>query len=283
MNLSHFSKASPATSQYVRYYLQRTLQLGTSTFIQPVPARSAPVLDFEFGAPVEIRSLGTGVTRTAEPAAIVGLLTHQRNQLLLRGKLETFVIVLQPTAMRRLFGLPAPDLINCDHAVHAVLGAVVSALQERLGNASSFEERVQIADRFVSGKSFKTRHAEPIELVVMEMMRTHGGCRIDSLAQHTGLSTRNFQRIFQQSIGVSPKLFARILRFEAALKTKAALPHISWTAVAQEFGYHDQMHMIHDFRHLSGETPTGILAQAEAVFAPQIDLAAQQNPERMLL
>jgi AraC-like DNA-binding protein len=283
MHLSRFSKSSAATREYIRCYVQREVQLGTCTFIQPVLARAAHVLDFEFGAPIEIRRLGTDVTRTAEPAALVGLQTHRRNELLIRGNVETFVIVFQPAAIHQLFGLPARDVTDSDHAAHAVLGAAGSALQQRLGNARSFEERVLIADQFISSQSFRAAGTDPIELVAKEIMRSHGGCRIDSLAHHTGLSIRNFQRTFQQHVGVSPKLFARIVRFEAALKTKAALPDMSWTTVAHEFGYHDQMHMIHDFQLLSGEAPTGILGQVEALFAPQIDPAAQEDPERLLL
>ena len=142
---------------------------------------------------------------------------------------------------------------------------------------------MQIADQFIAYHRFRPPANDSIELVAMEIMRKHGGCRIDSLAHHTGLSIRNFQRRFEESVGISPQLFARIVRFEAALKTKAALPHLSWTMVAHEFGYHDQMHMIHDFQHLSGETPTGILRQAEAVFASQMNPGAQDTPERMLL
>jgi AraC-like DNA-binding protein len=283
MNVSQFSHPSTETQPYVRCYVQRRLQLGASTFVQPVPARAAHVLDFEFGGPIEIRRLGTDITRTAEPAALVGLLTYQRNQLLVRGNVETFVIFFQPAAIHQLFGLPPLDLINRDYAAHAVLGPVVSALQEQLGNARSFGERVQIADQFIVTQSFRAATNDPIELVAKEIMRNDGGCRIDSLAHHAGLSIRNFQRMFQQRVGVSPKLFARIVRFEAALKSKAARPHLSWTMVAHEFGYHDQMHMIHDFQQLSGETPSGILGQAEAIFAPQIDPGARDNPERLLL
>ena len=82
---------------------------------------------------------------------------------------------------------------------------------------------------------------------------------------------------------MSPKLYARIVRFESALKTKAAFPQISWTTVAHEFGYHDQMHMVHDFQQLSGEAPTSILVHAEAVLAPQIDFASQQDPDLLAL
>ena len=70
----------------------------------------------------------------------------------------------------------------------------------------------------------------------------------------------NFQRVFLERVGVSPKLFSRIVRFEAALKSKTASPHVSWTTVAQECGFHDQMHLIHDFRQFSGEIPTNVLA-----------------------
>jgi AraC-like DNA-binding protein len=283
MNVSQFSGSSTQTKRYVRCYVQRTLRLGASILIHPVPARAAHVLDFEFGGPIGICRLGTDITRTAEPAALVGLQTSQRYQLLIEGNVESFVIVFQPAAIHQLFGLPPLDLINSAHAAHAVLGALVSALHERLGNTHSFQERVQIADQFIASQSFRAPANDPIEFVAKEIVQSHGGCRIDSLAHNTGQSISTFQRMFKQRVGISPKLFARIVRFEAALKTKAALPHLSWTMIAHEFGYHDQMHMTHDFHHLSGETPTGILGQAEAVFAPQIDPGAQDNPERLLL
>src|SRR5690348_7594129 len=103
MNVSQFSRPSLQTRRYVRCYLQRTLRLGTSTLIQPVPARAAHVLDFEFGGPIGIHRVGTDITRTAESAALVGLQTYQRGQLLIRGTIETFVIVFQPAAIHQLF------------------------------------------------------------------------------------------------------------------------------------------------------------------------------------
>jgi len=233
------------------------------------------MLSFQFGGPVGVRFYGTDVTRTAETAALIGPQTHQRCQLVIRGEVETFVVVFRPSAFHRLFGLPAVETINRDHAAHAVLGAAVLALREELGNAYSFQERVQIADQFIISQMSRAHAASSIELAANEIVLNHGGCRIDSLVQHTGLSMRNFQRAFQQRIGLSPKLYSRIVRFESALKAKAASPHLSWMTIAHQFGYHDQMHMIHDFRQLAGETPTSLLATAEAVLRPQIDSAPQ--------
>jgi AraC-like DNA-binding protein len=282
MHLSRFSESSKATKRYVRLYVQREAQLGISTFMHPVPARSAHLLDFEFGGPIEIHTSDTNLTRTAETAALVGLQTSQRNQLLIRGNVESFVIFFQPAAIHQLFRLPPGDIVNRDHAAHLVLGAAVSELHQRLGNAGSFQERVQIADQFISSYSFRAPAPNRIELSAHEIMRNRGACRIDGLAHHAGLSIRNFQRMFRQQIGLSPKLYARIVRFESALKTKASSSHRSWTTIAHEFGYHDQMHMIHDFQQLSGETPTGILGQMETVFEPQIHLPAQ-DPNLLVL
>ena len=283
MHLSRSGTPSNAASQFVQLYLQREAQLGATVLIHPVPARSAHMLSFQFGGPVGVRFYGTDVTRIAETAALIGPQTHQRCQLIVRGHVETFVIVFRPSAIYRLFGLPAVETIDRDHAAHAVLGASVSALTGELGNARSFQQRVQIADRFIIRWSSRAHAAGSIELAANEIALVHGECRIDSLVEHTGLSIRSFQRMFQQRIGVPAKLYSRIVRFESALKAKAASPHLSWMTVAHQFGYHDQMHMVHDFRQFSGEAPTRLLVAAEAVLGPQIDAAPEPDTHLLQL
>jgi len=237
------------------------------------------MLSFQFGGPVQVRLYGSDVARTAESAALIGPQTYQRCQLIVRGNVETFVIVFRASAVHQLFGLPAVETTNRDHAARAVLGSAGSEFREKLGNARTFQERVRIADQFITKQSCRASAASSIELAANEIMRNHGECRIDALVDQTGLSVRSFQRIFKQRIGVSAKLYARIVRFESALKTKAAFPRISWTTVAHRFGYHDHMHMVHDFQQFSGEAPTSLLLNAKAVLAPQIVSASQQDPD----
>jgi transcriptional regulator GlxA family with amidase domain len=80
------------------------------------------------------------------------------------------------------------------------------------------------------------------------------------LAGCAGLSVRQFERRFLDEIGIAPKLFARVTRYQSALDAKIASPDLSWLTIAHGFGYHDQMHMIRDSQRLSGETPGGILS-----------------------
>jgi hypothetical protein len=75
-----------------------------------------------------------------------------------------------------------------------------------------------------------------------------------------------------------PKLFARIARFEATLECKGRFVTKSWTDVAHEFGYYDQMHMVHDFAKFIGGSPTEALTQLETVFVEQIKRLRSVEP-----
>ena len=266
---------SETASRFVRCYVQRKGCSGAVGITIPAIARSCPLLNFEFGDMLQIRSSTTGVVQRVEPAMVVGLETYVRNYLLVNGTFEGFAIQFRPAALKQLFGLPMHELANQHCAAHAVFGPKVSKFRERLGEARSFEERVQIANAFIveliSGRPVN----DPIELAASEMFRSQGNCNIDTLAHRTGLSMRNFQRRFREYLGISPKLYARVVRFESALKIKATTPQMSWMNAAHEAGYHDQMHMVHDFREFSGGTPTGIFGHADQAFTPYADFGQE--------
>jgi transcriptional regulator GlxA family with amidase domain len=93
------------------------------------------------------------------------------------------------------------------------------------------------------------------------IFREQGGTRVRSLAGQMSLGVRQYERRFRDEIGILPKLFARITRYQMAMDAKMTTPARSWLNIAHDFGYHDQMHMIKDFQTLSGESPSGILSQ----------------------
>jgi transcriptional regulator GlxA family with amidase domain len=91
--------------------------------------------------------------------------------------------------------------------------------------------------------------------------RRDGAVRVQDLAAGSCLSLRQYERRFVTEIGFTPKLFARITRFQKALDTKRTAPQRSWMSVAHELDYFDQMHMIRDFRCLSGNAPSDLFQQ----------------------
>jgi AraC-like DNA-binding protein len=184
-------------------------------------------------------------------------------RLQMTGIVESFVIFFQPTGLHRMFSLPMNELTDTDQDGRAVLGAWVNELEQRLGESRSFEGRVRIANAFFLGCCARLYSPNGITAAAMSVLRRQGSIEVPALARQAGMSTRQFERRFNREIGIPPKLFARIARFEAALESKAASIASSWTDIANELGYFDQMHLIHDFKEFSGEVPTTLLSQLE--------------------
>ncbi|GHO46025.1 AraC family transcriptional regulator [Ktedonospora formicarum] len=101
-------------------------------------------------------------------------------------------------------------------------------------------------------------------LTALELLySTQGQIRMSVLATSCGLSLRQFERRFKQCIGASPKVFARLLRFEALLHSLIYEPTTSLADTAYHLGYQDQAHVIHEFRKWAGCTPTALLTRAK--------------------
>jgi len=201
---------------------------------------------------------------------VVGPQTYRRVEMHLRGALESFVIMFQPDGMHRLFSIPMHELTDKDFEGHSVLGNFILLARERLGNTTSLKERVRLVDEMLLRHSICSSGFDGVSAAAHRILQSGGRVGLAALAGSAGLGMRQFERRFVQQVGMRPKLFARIARFEAALESKARIVTRSWTDVAHDFGYYDQMHMIHDFAEFTGGTPTETLTQLENVFVEQI-------------
>jgi len=285
-----FHKPAPGLELFVRFYVQRQVQIRGAVVVHPVPARAAPMIEFDFGDPIDVLYRDQPVPVKSHVVVVVGPQTYRRVEMQLQGTLESFVIMFQPDGMHRLFSLPMHELTDQDYEGHSVLGSFVSQVRERLGDTGSFEERVGLVDRLLLQHSLRSPAFNGISAAANRIIQAGGRVGVTALADRAGLGIRQFERRFIQQVGMRPKLFARIARFEAALDCKARFVARSWTNVAHEFGYYDQMHMVHDFAEFTGGTPTETLAQLETVFVEQIrtmrsaraSAAAGSNPRLIL-
>jgi AraC-like DNA-binding protein len=270
MHRIRFHRPTPALEQFIRFYVQREVRIRGTAVVHPVPARAAPLIEFDFGDPVNVLDHEQRAQRKSPAVVVVGSQTYRRVEMQLRGALESFVIMFQPDGLHRLFAIPMHELTNQDHEGHSVLGTFVSRLHTCLEEYKTFEERARCADGFLLRRAMDSRSYDVVSAAAYRIVLASGRIQTAALAEHAGLSMRQFERRFIHQVGMRPKLFARIVRFEAALDTKARSAVKSWTDVAHEFGYYDQMHMVHDFREFTDSTPTETLIQLETVFVEQI-------------
>jgi AraC-like DNA-binding protein len=101
-----------------------------------------------------------------------------------------------------------------------------------------------------------------IASAVGDLVRSAGRVPIALVAARAGITSRHLQRRFAEQVGTSPKVLARILRFQNTLRLRAASgsAQADWVRIAVECGYADQSHLIHDYASLAGDTPASLLA-----------------------
>lgn len=261
---------SPRLRPFVQFYVQRELTLRDPLFVQAVPARAAPMLEFIFGDRFTVRYRDTGREDLTPRVVLVGMQTRPFAELRLQGSLVSFIVMFQPTGLDALFGLPPREVIDHDHDARAVLGPMVDELDRRLGDCRTLDERIAATEVFLTWRAARAARPDRLAMAVRQMLAADGCVRIPDVAAWTGLGARQCERAFHDRFGMRPKLLARIIRFQAALDRKARSATKTWADIAQEFGYADQMHMIHDFRQFTGERPTETLRLVEMLFREQI-------------
>jgi hypothetical protein len=117
-----------------------------------------------------------------------------------------------------------------------VFGSVITRFQERLADCRTFEERISVANQFLIRRTLAASRRDGIRQRPPRFSAGPAARASPPWPDAPALGLRQFERRFVQQAGVSPKLFARIARFEAALDGMARSPQGSWTEIAHLFG-----------------------------------------------
>jgi transcriptional regulator GlxA family with amidase domain len=130
-------------------------------------------------------------------------------------------------------------------------------LREALQSASTTTDRIAVIEHFIC----QNLKPVPIYLEVIakaaELLRTcNERASITELCKELGMSERTFQRYFKQYIGVSPKAFAQVARFNSVTKLIEQTANPSWLEILDATGYFDAAHFANDFKRITGKTPS---------------------------
>lgn len=170
--------------------------------------------------------------------------------------------------------VPASELTDRVVALEDLWGPSSGELTARLLEANLEEERLRLLEsallRRMGDRRFPKNSIDVPGLAAYVMER-RGRPTIEHLADAAGVSRQHLSRAFRQSVGVGPKTYSRLARFQAALAYAGRGANVDWAQASAEMGYADQSHMIAEFRQFSSLTP-GALA-ARRWFHPFIERA----------
>ncbi|MDB5280637.1 MAG: AraC family transcriptional regulator [Ferruginibacter sp.] len=229
--------------------------------VPPLPEQS---LFFYVRDSIDAQNTATNHKETHSSSIIVG--PHTNRHIMTPGFNHLMIKVgFQPGGLYRLLGIPMNELL-CKNSFDCteLLGQEVKEVNDKLKDAVSFMEMKTIIEDFLIKRSGKLKEALPIDQVFLLLIKERGLIKIDQLASHACLSARQFERVFQQRIGLPPKLFSRLVRFAQAWIIKEQQPGISWIKIAHDCGYFDQMHLIRDFQEFAGVNPSHIESDIES-------------------
>lgn len=157
-----------------------------------------------------------------------------------------------------LLGLPASELSEQHVALEELWGAAARRLREQLLAAGTPQQRLdRLEAALLARYQPDARPDAAVRHALRSLSYAPGEARIAALQAASGLSAQRFIASFNQQVGLTPKRYARVLRFKRVIERAAAsMGAIDWVQLALDAGYHDQPHLVHDFRAFSGLSPT---------------------------
>jgi AraC-like DNA-binding protein len=158
-------------------------------------------------------------------------------------------------------GLPSDELYNRHLNLEDLWGLRARELRERVLAAATPQAKLRIVELTLIERAAGMFDGQPVvEYAVQNFLARPATIKIAEVSDRTGFSTRRFIELFKQHVGMTPKLFCRVRRFQSVLRQITSGQAVNWSAVALDGGYFDQAHFIHDFRAFSGINPVKFLA-----------------------
>lgn len=171
----------------------------------------------------------------------------------------------KPGGLAPFLSMPVGELEGAVLELDHIWGPCAGELRERLLASRTLQERFEVLENFLLRKAVTPLRSHGlVQSAIERLSETSDPPLVGSLAEDSGLSHKHFIEVFYRNVGLTPKRFRRIRRFQWALASLRRTPSRGWLDLAAECGYYDQAHFIHDFRAFSGFTPTQFSLQSGA-------------------
>lgn len=154
------------------------------------------------------------------------------------------------------FPFPMEEIRDSVVDADLIWGSDFGDIRERLLETKDIEQRFSMVENFLLIHFRSKLNLNPcVAFALGEMIERPDQTSIARMNAKIGYSQKHFGEMFRKQIGVTPKSFLKIMRFQKAVRTMDAATEIDWATIAHDCGFYDQAHFINDFRHFSGFTP----------------------------
>lgn len=171
---------------------------------------------------------------------------------------RAFGIVFTPGGAARFLGPQIDELTNSIVPARDAIGPTFGILQDRISEEPDLTRVFSIVEAFLR-RQFDPdlRYADEIDYAISAIRRGETGnvSLVDFAEQTIGFSHKHFAQLFRRYVGLTPKRYQQIARFNRVLERCRLSPRVLWKETADVFGYADPSHLVKDFHRLAGMTP----------------------------
>lgn len=247
---------APELNEIVDFYWRSIIPL-TESLTQEVPTPLMQGMTFNLTALAEEMVFPGKNLHMGKYCYFFGQPTSPRLSISNPRGIDILGIKFKPTGINRLTGLSmrhlADDIVEAD----SIWGKEIELLCERLYESSGTGEMIWILERFLTRKLRQRNKAvgNPALEKAVELMCGRRFYSLKDIQCLTNTTKKTLERYFLERVGLSPKRYARICRFNFVKAMFDKNPSLNWQEVAFSAGYYDQSHFIKEFKAFSGKTP----------------------------
>lgn len=249
-------KPSPSLQHVIAHYWRAVVPLQES-LVQEVATPLMQGMTFNLNLLAEEMVFGDRTLHMDSYCYLFGQPAKHRLSVSNRNGVDILGIKFTPLGIYQLTGLDMRHLADDIIDAGELWGKEVEWLCEALYEATDTPSMIQIVERFLSEKlgRHNKREANPALTAAIERMSFGRLYTLTEIREITCMSKKTLERCFLTHIGLSPKRYARICRFNTVKTLLDQNPNLKWQEVAFSLDYYDQSHFIKEFKEFAGKPP----------------------------
>lgn len=254
---------SAQLSDYISQYRLRhfVFAKGMTPPVKPFPPRPEQCLTFYIRGCETSKYLRDNIEIKKGRSIISGQFTQRVDRYVSFPEILMIIVDFKPGALYRLCGIPFSVLVDKEIDAEAIFSPEIQRVNDRLNSTASYNEMIRIVEHFFTGLAQKPKKRLLAIDHLLTLSTKEFDHSIDWLARTAYLSPRQLERKFYERIGVSPKTFLRISRFNHSYWMHLKKPALSWFQVAMSCGYTDYQHMAKEYKEFANDNPANLFAE----------------------
>ena len=243
----------PLLSQYIKYYWVLKTDEVEPVTVQTIPSGCVHLV-FHRGENLNIQSKGL------QPKNFIRGQFSTYGSLISEGNIDMIAVIFHPLGLNPFVRCAMSELYNHYIDVEDLEDIELNDLKRNISAELVVETCVQLIERFFIQRLVGTDcNYQRTQYAICQIIN-QPQIEVNTLAESACLGYRQFKRVFSNYVGISPKEYYRVVRFQRALYLLQNHPGMEFVDLAYSCGFYDPSHLVKDFKEFTGCSPTQYLS-----------------------